>query len=126
LTVIDGENNSKNDNAQVIIIERDTAPPMIELTKPINALYLKNRAVFPFFTPLIFGDIEICPNAIDNESVVERMELYINEDIVYTFYSSSGNWTWNKLAFGRQLIKIIAYDAAGNSNTIKQVVWKFF
>jgi len=126
LTVIDGENNSKNDTAQVIIIERDTAPPMVELTKPIDALYLKNRAVFPFFTSLIFGDIEICPTAIDNESVVERMELYINEDIVYTFYSSSGNWTWNKLAFGRQLIKIIAYDSAGNSNTIEQVVWKFF
>ena len=126
LTVIDGENNSKNDTALVIIIERDTAPPMVELTKPIDALYLKNRAVFPFFTSLIFGDIEICPTAIDNESVVERMELYINEDLVYTFYSSSGNWTWNKLAFGRQLIKIIAYDSAGNSNTIEQAVWKFF
>jgi len=126
LTVIDGENNSKNDTALVIIIERDTVPPMVELTKPIDALYLKNRAIFPFFTSLIFGDIEICPNAIDNESVVERMELYINEDLVYTFYSSSGNWTWSKLAFGRQLIKIIAYDAAGNSNTIEQVVWKFF
>ena len=122
LAVIDGENNSKNDTAQVIIIERDTAPPMVELTKPIDALYLKNRAIFPFFTSLVFGDIEICPTAIDNESVIEQMELYINENLVYTFYSSSGNWTWDKLAFGRQLIKIIAYDAAGNSDTIEQVV----
>jgi hypothetical protein len=53
------------------------------------------------------------------------MELCINEDLAYTFYSSSGNWTWDKLVFGRQLIKIIAYDAAGNSNTIEQIVWKF-
>jgi hypothetical protein len=99
---------------------------MVELTRPIDALYLKNRAVFPFFTPLLFGGIGICPTATDNESVVERMELYINEDLVYTFYSSSDNWTWNKLAFDRQLIKIIAYDAAGNSNTLEQIAWKFF
>lgn len=76
--------------------------------------------------PLVFGDIEICSTAMDNESVVEQMESYINEDIVYTFYSSSGNWMWDELIFGRQLIKIVAYDTAGNSNTIEQVVWKFF
>ena len=126
LTVIDGENKSKSDTAQVTVIERDTIPPRVEITKPINALYIKNRAVFPFFIPLVFGDIEICPTAVDNESAVEQMEIYINEGLVNTFYSSSGNWTWDKLAFGRQLIKIIAYDAAGNSNTIEQVVWKFF
>ena len=126
LTVTDDRNYTKNDTAQVVIRGRDTVPPTVKLTKPINALYIKNRAVFPFFKPLIFGGIEICPSASDNESAVERIELYINEDLVNTSYSSSGNWTWDEQVFGRRIIKIIAYDVAGNSNTVEKVVWKFF
>ena len=126
LTVTDGRNHTKNDTAQVAIKERDTVPPTVKLTKPINALYIKNRAVFPFFKPLIFGGIEICPSASDSESAVERTELYINEDLVNTSYSSSGNWTWDEQVFGRIIIKIIAYDVAGNSNAMEKVVWKFF
>jgi len=126
LTVIDGENEFKTGITQVTVKEKDIMPPIVEISKPINAIYVNNKAVFPFFMPIVFGDIEICPTAADYESDLKQIDLYINEDLVHTFYSSSGYWTWDKLAFGRQIVKIIAYDTAGNSNTTELLLWKFF
>ena len=126
LTVTDEENTSKNDTAQVMIWEEDTVPPVISINKPIDAIYLRNRAIFPFFNSLVFGDINISVSATDNKSSVDYIELYVNDDLVKTFFSAEGDWMWNETVFGRHVITVKAYDVAGMYASIDKVIWKFF
>jgi len=126
LTVYDGTNQSANDTTIVTVISEDNQPPFIDLEKPINAIYINNRAVIPFFKPLIIGSINITFSAVDNETEVEKMELYINDALVKTIYSSSGVYTWDDKVFKRCELKIKAIDSSENSNEMKQIVWKLF
>ncbi len=126
LTVSDEDNNSQNDTAQVLIRERDTVPPIISLDKPINAVYVNDRPIFPFFRPLVFGDVNISVSAYDEQSSVDYIELYVNDFLVGTYYDNVGNYSWDERLFGRQIITVKAFDVAGNYNVVDEVVWKFF
>lgn len=126
LTVTDFMNNSQNDTALITINERDATPPVIDVDDPISALYINGRAVFPFFVPLIFGEIEINITAVDEETSVEKIELHINEELIGTWNDSSIQWIWSERTFGRFRFYIVAYDEAGNWNDMEFIVWKFF
>jgi hypothetical protein len=104
----------------------DTTPPSVSITKPEKALYINDEEIMPFFVPLIFGHIQIWPYANDNESGLNRLELYINDELIETFTSVPRSWTWDEKVFGKQTIKLIAYDNAGNDNIAMITVWKFF
>ena len=124
--VTDTDNLTKNDTALVTITEKDILPPIILVEQPINAIYLKNRPVFPFFVPFIFGEIQMNVSAVDEESFVEKIEVYINDLLIDVWYDSSISWTWSEQIFGRRKLTIIAYDTEGNFDTFEQMVWKFF
>jgi len=124
--VTDADNRTKNDTALVTITEPDILPPIILVEQPINAIYLKNRPVFPFFVPFIFGEIQINVSVVDEGSTVEKIEVYINDMLIDIWYDSSISWTWSEEIFGRRKITIIAYDTLGNFATFEQMVWKFF
>ena len=122
----DGQNISRNDTALITVREQDTVPPVIDINDPINAIYVKNRPIFPFFTPLIFGEIQINISAVDEESGVEKIELHINDELIGTWYDSSITWTWSERTFGRFKLYVVVYDTAGNWNELEKIVWKFF
>lgn len=124
--VTDADNLTKNDTSLVTITEKDILPPIILVEQPINAIYLKNRPIFPFFAPFIFGEIQINVSAVDEGSFVEKIEIYINDILVDVWYDSSISWTWSEQIFGRRKLTIIAYDTLGNFDTFEQMVWKFF
>jgi len=104
----------------------DTTPPTVWITKPENALYINDEEIMPLFIPLIFGHIQIWPNAHDNESGLKYLELYINDELKANFTSVPRSWTWDETVFGRRTIKLVAYDNAGNDNIAMITVWKFF
>lgn len=126
LTVTDDRNNTKNDTAQVLIHIEDNEPPEIIIVKPIDAIYLRDRAVFPFFTALIIGDINITIIANDNETEIEKIDLYIDDQLIKTSYIDSMVWYWNERIFKKKTIEVIAYDIAGNSKSVEQTAWKLF
>jgi len=108
------------------ITERDTTPPSVSISKPKNAIYINDKEIKPFFVPLIIGPIQIWPYAVDNDSGLARLELYINDDLKETFTSVPKSWTWDETVFGRRTIKLIAYDNAENSASDQINVWRFF
>ena len=126
LTVTDETNTSVNDTTTVTILPEDNQGPVILIEKPINAIYIRNRAILPFRNPIIFGEIEIEFSSTDNQSDIAYMQLYIDDTLVKTISDSYGNYTWNERLFKRTTLKIIAYDTLGNDNEIETNVLKLF
>ena len=63
---------------------------------------------------------------MDNESGLNRLELYINDELRETFTSVPRSWTWDERVFGIQTIKLVAYDNADNSATDSITVFCLF
>jgi len=119
-----GENQ---DRYPLIYPFEDTNPPTIDILKPTNAVYFRNKEIVPFFLPLIIGDIQICFLAGDNESGLDYTELFINNELKVTFTSVPKSWLWNEITLFkiRHTIRLIAYDNAGNNAIIELIVIRF-
>jgi hypothetical protein len=100
--------------------------PFVELNRPKRAIYINNRIIAPFLVPLIIGDIQLWFWAEDEESGLDYVELYIDNELRETFSICPKSWDWNDNLFLKHEIKIIAYDKAGNTNILTRNVWKFF
>ena len=110
----------------------DMIPPSIKITKPEKGLYLFNNLIKKYskFKPIIIGRIEIKANAIDNESGINHVEFYIDNELKYndTEYPYSYEWKKDKILGSRQhthTIKVVAYDNYGNSNYDEITVRKY-
>ena len=110
----------------------DMIPPSIKITKPKKGFYLFNNLIIKYsrFKPLIIGKIEIKANAIDNESGINHVEFYIDNELKYndTEYPYSYEWKKDKILGSRQhthTIKVVAYDNYGNSNYDEITVGKY-
>jgi hypothetical protein len=114
-------------NAQISQKNDDTTPPSVWISRPQRALYIKDREILPFFIPIIIGAIQIWPNAVDDESGINRLELYIDNELKATFYTCPKSWSWNEITPQefRHAIQLIGYDNAGNMASDEITVWKF-
>ena len=65
----------------------------------------------------VFGRVLIEINASDNYGVI-KVELYINDVLNYTFYTSPYEWIWDtkEIPEGEYRIKAVAYDTNSNSS----------
>ena len=78
--------------------------------------------------PLVVGSLNIEVSAYDIEFSVDYVEFYINGEKRKTDSLSPyrfANWE-EKGLFGKYIIKVIAYDTAGNQNSDEITVWKLF
>jgi hypothetical protein len=89
----------------------DNTPPEVNITKPTNALYILGIKI-PILLqmPLIIGRITITVDAHDNESGMDRVECYINDELMATDEEPPYEILWHEAAFGERTIKVIAYD----------------
>ena len=103
-------------------IRMDMYGPEIIISKPLSYLYIFNKAIIPLpgDKPLIIGKITIEATIKDiTLSGVESTKLYVDNNIK----TSSGDevaYTLNERLFGNHVIKIIAYDVAGNEE-VKEI-----
>jgi hypothetical protein len=110
---------------QIHIIMIEDKPPYSKISRPKRAIYVNDQKILPFFVPVIFGDIQLWIGASDEESGLNRLELYIDNDLKEIFTSIPKSWTWSEQVFFRHKIKIVAYDNAGNTAIKVKNVWKF-
>jgi len=106
----------------------DDESPIIEIIKPVKALYISNNKIRPYLIhkPLIIGNIDISVNADDYISGVERVEFYIDGDLTFIDTSEPYSWTWgreNSIRL-RHTLEVFVYDYAGNEVSDKMNVWK--
>jgi len=126
LNVTDAQNNSVQDTVLVEILPQDTTPPVIIIEEPINAIYVKQKPVFPFFTTFVFGSVNISINITEEDTGLDSVAVYINDVLHYYGIDSQFTYEWNTTCFGRYKLKIVVQDNAGNVNMMKKIIWKFF
>jgi len=128
LKVVDKFGNWDWDFTTVTISE-DNTPPSVSILKPENAIYIINKKIMPLLLKsLIIGSIDIEVNATDDLLGVDKVEIYIDNKLKTTDTSEPYSWTWDErtpFRF-RHMIKVIAYDVAGNNASDEITVWKFF
>lgn len=110
------------------VITIDGRVPNIKISKPQRAIYIRHRKIIPFIVPVIFGDISIRFSAEDNLSGLNRIELFIDDELKEIFTIIPWGWLWNEITPWKykHVIKLIAYDNAGNNATKNMTVWRFF
>jgi len=105
----------------------DTEPPTLDISSPEEGfLYIINRKIMPFFTTLIIGKIDIEVNVSDDQTGIDIVEFYIDDNFKANDAIEPYSWTWDKWAFFKHTIKVTAYDNAGNNASDELIVWKFF
>lgn len=103
----------------------DTTPPSATIVKPTNALYFLNNKLFNFPVPVMIGFIDVEVNASDNDSGIDRVEFYLDNQLKANVTTAPYIWEWSEQAFFVYTIKIIAYDKVGNQAQEELRVWKF-
>jgi hypothetical protein len=109
---------------QAIFLQNDILPPEVKVQKPDNWIYLNDKKIIPFIMPLIIGKITIEVYAVDNQSGIERVEIYIGEDLAANLTPPPDEddlykYLWKeriKSNFIRK-ITVIAYDNSKNMAT---------
>ena len=94
---------------------KDSIPPFLKITKPINAIYFMDRELVPFLLPIILNEITIQANAYDNETGIERVEFYIDGNLKETVTELPYEYLWDEKITNKHIIEVKAYDYAGNS-----------
>jgi hypothetical protein len=98
-------------------INIDATPPLVEITRPKKGcLYFYNLEIStPFGSrPATRGWLTIKVNATDETSGMDKVEFYIDENILYVAHSPPYEWMWLPVPL-LYTIKVIAYDEAGNA-----------
>jgi parallel beta-helix repeat protein len=110
----------------------DTEPPYLNITKPEKALYIGNEKIRNRFFRmcLIIGDIDIIVDASDDFSGIEKVEFYIDGELMEIgWYHSPFVFNWKKNGFRLfrhiHTIKVIGYDNCGKTTSIKMRVLRF-
>lgn len=115
------------EQAVVICPVPDTTPPIVQITKPIRALYFMNKDIIMLSGGiLIIGNIDVNVTATDSDSGVDRVEFYLNNQLMENDTTAPYYWFWDEMAFFKQTLRVIAFDKEGNSTPIELEVWKFF
>lgn len=115
------------EQALVICPVPDTTPPILEITKPINALYFLNTQLMTLSGGiLVIGPIEVEAVATDDESGLDRVEFYVNQQLFGNVTTAPYTWLWSQTAFFRQVLTVKAFDKEGNKASKDIEVWKFF
>ncbi len=122
LTVTDEDGEQGSCKTYVYI---DDTPPTAEITRPEkrHLYYFDTAGRTTLLGTVIIGKVTVLASASDNISGLDRMELYVDNVLVDTTNDNSIEWDWTEHAFGFHVLKLRAYDVAGNIGTDEVKVW---
>ena len=106
----------------------DDEPPFIWFLNPHRgSIYFGNGHITIWFPiSIVIGTIDIVVDVTDDRSGVNKVEIYIDDELKTTDTEDPYGWRWDEKTSSRHILKIVAFDNVGNSATDKLPVWKFF
>jgi hypothetical protein len=120
------------DNVSIPGLFQDNNPPSVSIVKPENAFYFFDEKIrnflLPLRTPLIIGKITLEAKATDQESGINKVEFYVCGKLIGndTLTPYTYQWKSNRPRILHLfMIKVVAYDNVGNTDTDKMIVRKF-
>lgn len=94
----------------------DKMNPIVGIEKPKEGyLYIFDREIIPLPITIIIGKITIKVDAVDETSGIDRVEVYIDDELKETLEETPYEWKWDETVFFKHTIKVVAYDKAGNT-----------
>jgi PKD repeat protein len=126
LTVTDLLNHSCETNVLITVLSVDTTPPTITMKKPRSGLYLFDSFFCSFPVPVIIGPITFQVSITENESTVDEVHFFIDEQQYQTFSEPPYEWMWDEINCGTVQFRCTATDSAQNMNSITQSMIKLF
>jgi len=117
ISVKDLSNNQGVDISNATFTVDNTKPSLV-LEKPRhNHLYLFDREVMPILRSraIVMGKITVTVNATDATSGVDRVEFFVDGTSKSVDSSKPYEWEWDEKTFTSHVLKVVAYDNAGNS-----------
>ncbi|MEM1513530.1 MAG: Ig-like domain-containing protein [Candidatus Thermoplasmatota archaeon] len=105
-------------------LEIDEVAPNVEIKKPGGGLYIFDRQVisFPGFA-IVLGKITVEVNANDLQCEIEKVEFYINSNLMHIDEKEPYEWLFEG-GRGKYNLKAIAYDMAGNIASDEIILFK--
>ena len=73
-------------------------------------------------TPFIVGGITLNVVAMDAEAEVDRIEIWVDDDLKHDIHDTQVTWFFDEVTYGRHRLRIVAYDTVGNIATYEQEV----
>ncbi|UCD14023.1 MAG: DUF362 domain-containing protein [Thermoplasmatales archaeon] len=115
------------DGVDYISYGEEYAQPAIIITKPTEKrLYISGKEIRHLPVTLIIGDIDVEAKINGLSADVEKVEFYIDGELLHTDYDEPYTWLWDTPAFFRHRINAIAYYNERNYLNYDIIVWKFF
>jgi hypothetical protein len=104
--------------------------PTVNITSPVEGflnIYILGLFVLKIrtFTTVVIGKIKVIVDALDNQSGIQRVEFYIDDELKSTDTAAPYDWIWSDRGhFFPYTLKVVAYDNYGNNNSDAFKVWK--
>lgn len=121
----DGLESEWSEKLMVMVID-DIAPEIL-ITRPDNAVYLRNTRLFSFSQAVLIGDSFISAD-VDDEDGVEKVVFYIDGVPVAEVNTDPYEWYWEsfELRPKRILVQLQAFDHSGNQAWASVTVLRIF
>ncbi|HEC86513.1 MAG TPA: hypothetical protein ENI49_01385 [Thermoplasmatales archaeon] len=120
--VNDSEFEAKSDTWNFKTIHEENQPPHVEIIKPVDAIYFRDRQITKFFLPIIVGKITIEANATDSDGTIERVEFIVDNVSRYNDTTEPYSWLWDERIFGFHTITVVAHDNDGRATEISKSI----
>jgi hypothetical protein len=110
----------------------DTIPPTVSITSPQKGfLYINLGDIIvlkiPFLTTLVLGKIDVTVNAFDNQTGIEKVEFFVDNESKWNDTLAPYDWMWTEHGlFFPYMLKVVAYDNFGNKASAEMKLWKIF
>ncbi|MDH7506357.1 MAG: hypothetical protein QHH15_01015 [Candidatus Thermoplasmatota archaeon] len=75
---------------------------------------------------MIIGPICVETVVVDYKYDVEKVEFYVNDELVLTLTSEPYCMYWSEKGFGKYSVKVVAFNSIGYTGFDAVSVWKFF
>lgn len=114
LTVTDDMGYTDTDTTQVYI---DDTPPIVEIIRPENGLYVGDSMLLPFPVTIAIGGITIEANAVDEHTTVRQVEIFVDDEQEFQGWNEPYEWFWDDATIGGHTVRIVASDVLANQAT---------
>ncbi|MBC7081015.1 MAG: DUF4430 domain-containing protein [Thermoplasmatales archaeon] len=124
-----GDFSSNPSNCDILIrirvhVSVDDIAPSVKIKKPSGGIYIFDRQIisFPGFS-IVIGEINVEVDANDLQCEIEKVEFYLNGELVYRAEKEPYIWLFDN-GKGKYKLNAIAYDMAGNNASDEAILFK--
>ena len=108
-----------------VIVGEEQAQPSCFIKKPKERyLTILGDARIPLPVTLVIGNVDVEAKVNGVDGPIEKVDFYLDGQLVYTDEVEPYNWTWSKPSFFRHVVKTVAYYD-DKSLYDQLIVWKF-